>query len=294
MESWRVECIQPEHQFGCETGQGGIQAEAEHIPRVADAGDQGDGGHGPVVAQGRGHHQQLEVEHREVEEGQQPGHEAGAVRGWVVRLGEAGEAAAQEGRPQAEQDHGAEGQPDHAPPPLLGFPPDVTQIQGEADSQHGDPLLLGEHGQGGQQGRHQTPAPGPVTQDGQETQEAGQDVRPAHHPGHSLRVDRGHGPGQAGHQRGRAGQPGQGGDQPHEGEAHQAVQEDVGQVEAPGAGAGHQVVEAEGEAGQGAVTLVGAGVAQRDAPVVRGEQGARPRPRDQGVVQDGRPETRLA
>ena len=85
---------------------------------------------------------------------------------------------------------------------------------------------------------------------------------------------------------------GETGDQVGEEGGHQAVQHHVGQVEAQRVGPSQAPVELEGETGEWPVGLVGPGVAQRDAPVVRGHQGGEGgAPADDWIVQDAGSET---
>ena len=208
-----------EQQFWCETQQEGIEGETENISGVSEGGEKWHGVHGPVVAEGGGAQQQHEVEDGQVDEGESPGEETLTVWGGIVRPGECWQLAAQQYRPEAEDDDEAEEDPHQAAPLLVCGEASVGEVQQTADGQHGDALLLAQHGQCGQQGRGQTPAVLVVHTEGQQGEQSGHHLRPPHHARHRLGVDGQDREDQPGH----LAQPGLGGqwaDQPAEQEGH--------------------------------------------------------------------------
>ena len=285
--SWFKLLVKCEQEFWCETEQQGIEGEREEIPGVSQGGDEGYGGHGPVVAEGGGAHEEHHVEYREVEEGESSGEATVTVRCRVVSPGEGWQFPSQKYRPQTEDDDEAEADPEDCPLFVLVWEVRINDVQQTADCQHGHSLLLSQHGEGCQDGRGQAGAEGLVTQQGEEGEQGGEDVSPAHHPGHGLAVHGQDGEDEAG-QLGQAGAVGaEAAQQVGEQESDQAVQQDVGQVEAQGVGPSQHPVQLEGEAGERPVGLVGAGVGERNAPVVRGQQGGEGGgPADDRIVQD--------
>ena len=83
-----MEFIQFQHEFGRETSHQGVESNCQDVPRIPEAGYQGDRGHGPVIAQGGGKNQELEVEDGKVEECQQPRQDTITMRSWIICLGE--------------------------------------------------------------------------------------------------------------------------------------------------------------------------------------------------------------
>lgn len=141
-------------------------------------------------------------------------------------------------------------------------------------SQDGHPELLPQHAarsaaQAAQEPGHESPGPGVaaqlavthVAQQGQQEEQGGPFVGPAHDAGHRLGVDGVRGEEQAGEQAPQASseqQASQGGKQAR----HGPVEGHVNQVVAPGLQLTHSMVEAEGEGAEGPVGLVAATVCE--------------------------------
>ena len=166
---------------------------------------------------------------------------------------------------------------------------DADVVEG-GHGQHRHPLLLPQHAAGSTaqaaqepdpprsaQGQplHATPNVAPaspaavthVAQQGQQEEEGGSNVCPAHDPGHGLCVDGVGGEQEPGQQAPRALPQEQAG-QPGEERRHGPVQTHVDQVVSPGLQPPKGMVEAEGEGAERAVGLVAAAVGEQGAPEV--------------------------
>lgn len=149
---------------------------------------------------------------------------------------------------------------------------EYTRVIQRRHCQHGHSELLPQHasrsaGQATQEPGH-GPSPGAATsqvtvadvaQQGEQEEEGGALVGPAHDAGHRLRVDGVRGKEQAGQQAPQAA-PEEQASQRGKQARHGPVQGHVDKVITPGLQPTHKVVEAEGEGAEGAVGLVAATV----------------------------------
>lgn len=153
-------------------------------------------------------------------------------------------------------------------------PLEHQEVVGGRHGQHRHALLLPQHAGGGAPQAGQQPAPAPllavpgVTQQGEQEEEGGAHVGPAHHTCHRLGVDWVRGEKEACQQAPRAAGTQQRATDGGEEARDQGVQCHVKQVVAPGAQAVQGVVEAEGERAKWPEGLVAAAVGEQSAPKV--------------------------